>query len=345
MSPRAIGVLVVAATAAVLAISVVVPNRQSFVLTIEGHGSAYPSIAASGRFLAVTWGATSATGVTDIYMAVSRDAGRTFQNPTRANDDRSHAHLSGEQPPSLTLVPRAGQEPSVVVVWTAKTPGGTRLLSARSENGGRSFTPPAALPGSGGPGNRGWQATATSRNGQVMAVWLDHRQLAMPAGGATPMDHAAHQHGAQSGGQADGVERAQLSKLFFAQLDDPGSASSLTGGVCYCCKTAIATAPDGTIYAAWRHVYPGSIRDIAFTASRDDGRTFSAPVRISEDEWVLDGMPGEWALHDGRRAPARARGVADLDSRIGSHRRTDACAVLLAVSGRSLVRTPAARAD
>ena len=45
------------------------------------------------------------------------------------------------------------------------------------------------------------------------------------------------------------------------------------------------------IYAAWRHVYPGSVRDIAFTASRDGGRMFSAPVRVSDDAWVLEGCP------------------------------------------------------
>jgi hypothetical protein len=190
----------------------------------------------------------------------------------------------------MTLVPETGQDPVVVVTWTAKTSGGTQLLSVQSHDGGQSFTRPAALPGSEASGNRGWQAATAGNNGQVMAVWLDHRELAIPAG-ASAMDHSAHQHGATAGRETDGVERAQRSKLFFAQLGDPNSARALTGGVCYCCKTALATAPDGTIYAAWRHVYPGSVRDIAFIASRDGGRTFSAPVRVSDDAWVLEGCP------------------------------------------------------
>jgi hypothetical protein len=65
----------------------------------------------------------------------------------------------------------------------------------------------------------------------------------------------------------------------------------LTGGVCYCCKTAVAVGPNDAVYAAWRHVYPGNIRDIAFAASVDGGRTFSVPTRVSEDGWVLDGCP------------------------------------------------------
>jgi len=45
------------------------------------------------------------------------------------------------------------------------------------------------------------------------------------------------------------------------------------------------------LFVAWRHVYPGNLRDIAFAPSSDGGRTFSAPVRISQDGWQLDGCP------------------------------------------------------
>jgi hypothetical protein len=40
-------------------------------------------------------------------------------------------------------------------------------------------------------------------------------------------------------------------------------------------------------------VYPGNIRDIAMTVSRDDGRTFASPARISEDKWQLNGCPDD----------------------------------------------------
>ena len=51
--------------------------------------------------------------------------------------------------------------------------------------------------------------------------------------------------------------------------------------------------PDGTLFAAWRHVYPGSFRDMAFATSRDGGRSFSAPVRVSEDGWAIDACPDD----------------------------------------------------
>ena len=47
------------------------------------------------------------------------------------------------------------------------------------------------------------------------------------------------------------------------------------------------------LYAAWRHVYPGNMRDMAFTVSRDGGATFAPPLRVSEDKWVLEGCPDD----------------------------------------------------
>jgi hypothetical protein len=124
-----------------------------------------------------------------------------------------------------------------------------------------------------------------------MAVWLDHRDMAAKTtgGGST---HEAHQHGtAATAQQTDGAARAQLSQIFFARLNDAASARSIARGVCYCCKTSIAAGADGSIVAAWRHVYAGNVRDIALTKSTDGGRTFASPVRVSEDNWVLDGCP------------------------------------------------------
>jgi hypothetical protein len=61
--------------------------------------------------------------------------------------------------------------------------------------------------------------------------------------------------------------------------------------VCYCCKTSVAAGSNDRIVASWRHVYPGNVRDIALALSSDGGRTFGSPVRVSQDNWVLDGCP------------------------------------------------------
>jgi hypothetical protein len=105
------------------------------------------------------------------------------------------------------------------------------------------------------------------------------------------MNHTAEHHTMPAESKKDAVASAQLSKLYTATIGDLKSAHAITGGVCYCCKTAIVTGGDNDIYVAWRHVYPQNIRDMAFTESHDGGRTFSAPIRVSEDQWQIEGCP------------------------------------------------------
>jgi hypothetical protein len=270
--------------------------------------NAAPSIAAIGRVVVLAWGA-SMSGAMDVYASVSRDSGRTFGVPVRVNDVDGDASVGGEQPPHVALIPRANREPSIVVVWTAKRQGGTRILSARSDDAGASFSRARPLAGGEASGNRGWEAVATDAEGRVVSVWLDHRELAGSAAGQAPMHHEGHDHASAGKTPVDGASRAQLSKLYFSRLDDAAGGSeavagrAIAAGVCYCCKTALAAGADGSIFAAWRHVYPGNIRDIAFTVSRDGGRTFAEPIRVSDDQWVLDGCPenGPAMALDGRQ--------------------------------------------
>jgi len=235
-------------------------------LAISGRTNATPSVAAVNQFVAVAWGATLSGHGTDVYVAVSRDGGRTFRSPVRVNDVEGSASLGLEQPPRVSVVAQATREPLVVVVWSAKTKDGTRLLVARSKDGGLSFTPNVPVTGSEAAGNRGWASTTVDRRGHVVAVWLDHREMA-----------SGHMHSTGTS-TSDGAAHAQASKLYFADANDPASALALLGGVCYCCKTAVAAGPDGSIYAAWRHVYPGDVRDIAFISSTRRRPQFHRPV-------------------------------------------------------------------
>ncbi len=254
-------------------------------LSVPGRANATPSIASDGDLVSVAWGGSLPNGATDVFLAVSRDGGRTFGAPTRVNDVDGDARLNGEQPPRVTLARNV-----ITVVWTTKGTNGTKLLQSRSTDEGRSFAKPTTVAGSDAAGNRGWENAATDRTGRTFAVWLDHRELAKQDGEAAA---SHHDHAAMASGKSDGVAMAQKSKLFIASLDGAIAPTAVTGGVCYCCKTAIAAGANGSLYAAWRHVYPGNIRDIALTVSRDGGRTFAPPVRVSEDKWSIEGCPDD----------------------------------------------------
>jgi hypothetical protein len=281
------------ALTALLAMSTLVwasPTTTSTpVVTLEvgGHSNATPWVAAAGSFVAVAWGA-STDGKADVFVAVSRDSGQTFSSPVQVNAVAGEARLGGEMPPRVALARKSeSAQPDVVVLWTARDQV-TQIRMARSGDGGKTFSAPATLPSEAARGDRGWPALTIDRNGVAQAIWLDHRGLAPPPGNTTP--HTNH----QSGAAHDGAAMAQKSGLYYvAMKGSPSAERELTKGVCYCCKTALASGPDGALYAAWRHVYPGNLRDMAFTVSRDGGKSFSAPVRVSEDGWAIEGCPDD----------------------------------------------------
>ena len=273
-------------------------------LEVTGRANAHVSLAAGGPLVVAVWAASAAGGATDVYAAVSRDAGATFRAPVRVNSTPGDVRVNGEQPPRVALRARsAGLPPEIAVVWTTKREAGTVLLQAISRDGGRSYSGSALVPGSDAPGNRGWEGLAVGPDGRFIAVWLDHRKLAQPQTAAIA---GQHQHDAVamtavSGGtpsveaskDADGVAMAQKSQLYVSSLDGVTKPTAVTGGVCYCCKTAVVAGAGNTLQLAWRHVYAGNLRDIAFTLSRDGGKSFDAPVRVSEDHWRLEGCPDD----------------------------------------------------
>lgn len=262
------------------------PQSPLTMVGAPGRANANVSVAAAGEFVAVAWSGAEPGGSMDIYLSVSTNSGEAFSAPVRVNRTPGEARVNGEQPPRVALVPRTAGPPSIVVVWTARARAGTVLLSARSDDGGRTFGASSLIPGTDAPGNRGWQTIGVDRDGNVHAVWLDHRRLA-----ADSKVESTHRHGGTAESGADTSGMAQFSDLYFATLEGPASPMPLTAGVCYCCKTAVAVGSEGNIHLAWRHVYPGNLRDIAFATVR--GGIADGPQRVSEDRWMLQGCPDD----------------------------------------------------
>ena len=254
-------------------------------LSVEGRSSDNVSIAASGNFVVVAWSAAT-TGVTDIYAAASRDGGVSFSPPARVNGVAGQARVDGEMPPRIALIPRANAEPEIRVIWTTAAGKTWRLLMARSTDGARSFGATSAVPGTDGPGTRGWESVAVDPRGRVVVAWVDHREW--EPGSATaksakqPASHATHE-------MSDSEEKAGLSTLLVTTLG-ANAPREIARSVCYCCKTSLV-AVGNDVHVVWRHVFPGNERDIAIATSRDGGQRFSAPARVSNDRWKFDGCP------------------------------------------------------
>ncbi|MSO30697.1 MAG: hypothetical protein EXQ48_07105 [Acidobacteria bacterium] len=320
----------VAATQAAAPVDAAIPIVR---LSVDGRVNAEPSIAARGAVVAVAWAAADKAGA-NLYVAVSRDGGRTFGRPVQVNDRAGTVRTGGEQAPRVAIAPGDAGASRIVVVWTGREPGATSRM-AESLDGGTTFAPSRMLQGN-ASGNRGWASFAIDDRGRSHVLWLDHRGVTNAGERAAHHQHDSGAGRSGSSGQLklapttkeeaaltpggkraddEGVAKAQQSALFYVGPRGPKGARDadsnlepveVAKGVCYCCKTATATAPGGSVFAAWRHVYPGNIRDIAFTAAREGG-SFTPPVRVSQDGWALDGCP-----EDGPALAVDGRGVAHL---------------------------------
>ena len=253
---------------------------DEILLAIPGRTNTTPWIASAGEFVAVTW-AASVSGKGDVYVATSRNGGRQWDAPVRVNAIAGEARVSGEIPPRVALRPIVNAVPEIAVAWNARD-NGSAIRTARSKDGGRTFSAPITLQAPGAAGDRGWQGSAVDDTGTVHTIWLDHRGMAANKAG----DHSAHK------GDHDGVAMAQKSALYYSGAR-AGTERELFTGVCYCCKTAMVAAPGGVLYAAWRHVFEGNLRDIALTSSRDGGKTFAPMTRVHQDGWAINGCPDD----------------------------------------------------
>lgn len=238
------------------------------VLAISGATNSNPSVASDGPRAVVAWIATTETQ-SNLYAATSVDGGETFAPPVRVNAVDGDARPGGEQAPRIALLPRE----SIALTWNSTLGGTSRIKRAISTDGGRTFVNADASTAA-DPGARGWASLAADPSGQLHTVWLDVKSP----------DRASPRHAATHAMKQNVYHAAWTGQQTITE-------TQIASNVCFCCKTAVAVASDGRIFAAWRNIYPTNLRDIAVAASSDGGRTFSKPTRVSEDGWQIDACP------------------------------------------------------
>jgi hypothetical protein len=247
--------------------------------------SADPSLAAepgSGDLL-LTWvGGDSRAW--RLYFARSSDRGGHWSTPVAITNDSGEVHPHGETAPRLVAGP-AGQ---LAVVWVRDVPVATRrwpasaVRVARSLDGGRSWLPPATLNDdtTAAPVGHNFQGAAWIGDSGLVAAWLDERR-------DTPAEH--HHDAALTAG--DSTSEADAT-VYLARSPDFGGSwepnRPVWGGACPCCRITLARAPRGGGVAAWRHHFPGNVRDVVTAALTPVPRP---PARVHEDGWVYPGCP------------------------------------------------------
>jgi len=203
-------------------------------------------------------------GQAQLGMAISHDGGDTMSPPVPISQNGAHVSSHGENSPSLVVRPT-----EYYALWEQMSePGGTELMFARSLTFGHSFEKAICVTDKVQPSFNGFSALGVAPNGDVYAVWLDGRDKPDPAG-----TFAAY--------LAKSVDRGATF----------GKNVRVSPGVCPCCRPALCFGSMGEVHVAWRHVFPGDIRDIVVATSKDGGKSFSQPVRVAEDNWKVAGCP------------------------------------------------------
>jgi hypothetical protein len=248
-------------------------------VSAEGVDAAEPvtSVAPDGNFY-VAWVNHEPNNRADVMIA-RHEAGPTPGAAVRVNPDAGTATAWRGDQPSLAV----GKNGSVYVVWTARVESngkkGTDLYLSVSSDMGRTFGAPVKINDDKVPAAHGMHSLGVADDGRIYVSWLDERNVAAPAPST----------------KAEGHHMESNRDLFIADSGDGGRTFSrnrkIAADACPCCKTALAIALDGTVYVSWRHVLPGNYRHIAVTSSTDAGATFSKPVIVSDDKWVLHGCP------------------------------------------------------
>ena len=257
------------------------PNKTAQPLQISANGvdAAEPATAAApdGSFY-VAWVNHDAKQA-DVMLAHFNTEGAQQGAPVRVNRQQGVATAWRGDQPSVAVA----ADGAVYVLWTARVEAndkrGTEIYLSASNDRGQSFASEVKVNDDKGPTDHGMHSLAVAQDGRVYAVWLDERNV----------------HEPMPSTKAEGHHMESNRDVYLSYSTDGGRTFSANRKVateaCPCCKTSLAIAADGTLYAGWRQVLPGSFRHIAVAASNDGGTTFSRPVIVSDDHWVLQGCP------------------------------------------------------
>ena len=247
-------------------------------ISAPGIDAAEPAIAAAndGSFY-VAWVNHDAKQA-DVMLARFNETGEQGP-PVRVNRQPGVATAWRGDQPSLAVAP----DGTLHVLWTARVDAGekhgTEVYLSSSTDRGRSFATEVKVNDDKGTTDHGMHSLAIAADGRIYAAWLDERNVHVP----------------KPSTKGEGHHMESNRDLYLAYSTDGGRSFSANKKVaseaCPCCKTALTVSQDGTVYAGWRQVLPGSFRHIAVAGSTDGGKSFSTPVIVSDDHWVLQGCP------------------------------------------------------
>ncbi|MEC5142281.1 sialidase family protein [Chitinophaga sp. 212800010-3] len=214
-----------------------------------------------------------------VYYSVSNDNGYTFSDPVQIAASAG-VYPHDENLPKMLFMP--GGRVVAMFGIEANDPRNKyagKVMYTLSGDNGKTWQPAVSLVTDTAGYDQRYFDLALLPGGEAAAIWLDNRK----------------------------DTNAEGSTLYFSTTRSGSGfreARPVAATTCQCCRTKLYVSADGNVHLAYRDIINDSIRDMVHQVSTDEGKTFSAPVRISADNWVVNGCP-----HTGPAMTANSKGL------------------------------------
>ena len=201
-----------------------------------------------------------------LCFAISKDSGISFEKAIEIpGSEQIHPH--GENMPKIIVKPNG----EMIAAWPVANPNPKNDYSdivfySQSFDEGKTWGNPQKLVTDTAGYDQRYFDMAILPNGEAAIIWLDNRKEIQEMGSA----------------------------LYFATTNgDSGFVNEklIEAPTCECCRTALLVDHHKNIHILYRAIINDSIRDIVHAVSTDNGRTFSKPQKISNDDWMIRGCP------------------------------------------------------
>lgn len=198
--------------------------------------------------------------------AVSPDAGKSFGKPVEIPGS-NNVHPHGENMPKIIFKPSG----EIIAAWGAANPNPKNKYSglvfySQSFDAGKTWTKPHPITTDTASFDQRYFDLALLPDGEAGIVWLDNRKTWQKEG----------------------------SGLYFAVTKGSsgfGEEKLISGPCCQCCRTDLFIDRNKAIHVLYRGIINETIRDMVHIVSTDNGKSFSSPKLISEDNWEINGCP------------------------------------------------------
>jgi hypothetical protein len=219
----------------------------------------------------VAWTEVDNNNKLTLHFSMSYDNGKSFS-------ERKSLPLSGDVATHAEGMPKVAfkKDGTIIAAYEKKIPtkenkyAGAIYYSISKDNG-KSWTRETFLHSDTVAGrSRSYFDIERLSDGEVGASWLDIN-----------LDN-------DTGGRSVRFAKTQNDKGFTNEILVDSSA-------CQCCRIDVYSDIAGQINIAYRGMMKGKmgklVRDMMIATSNNNGKSFTAPLRISQDNWAIDGCP------------------------------------------------------